>query len=144
MHPTEIIELMIVGFIIVAIVIISLFLKGEWRKVGWSLALAVLVAYGLFYVVRPYWFDAQIDKKVELLKPYLEQHYPDESWEISIVPHREEGFKSQNPYYIQVVFESEPDVTYAYWVENENNISQSIYSTYKKIDELEHVENKNE
>ena len=144
MHPIEIIELMIVGFIISAIVIISLFLRGKWRKVSWSFALAVLVAYCLFYVVRPYWIDAQIDKKVELLKPYLKQHYPDESWEISIVPHREEGFESQNPYYIQVVFESEPEVTYGYWVENENNIYQSIYSTDKKIDKFEHEENKNE
>jgi hypothetical protein len=141
MHPTEIIEFMIVGFIIAVTVIISLFSKGKWRKFGWSLALLFLVVYCIYYFVRPYWIDMQINKNVELLEPYLEQHYPNEEWVISTVPHREGVFKHSNPYYIGVVFESEPEVTYHYWIENKNDIYQIGYSTDKWLDELEHMEN---
>ncbi|WP_404430495.1 hypothetical protein [Sutcliffiella horikoshii] len=140
MHPTEIIELMFVGVIIVSILIMALFLKGRWRKTGWSLALVILVAYCIFFVVRPFWIDAQIDKKVQLLRPYLEERYPDEEWSISTIPHRQNGFKHRNPYYIGVVFESEPDVTYDYWVESKDNIYQISFLTNKRLEELEHVE----
>ena len=140
MHPTEIIELMFVGGIIVSILIVALFQKGRWRKAGWLLALVVLVAYCIFYVARPFWIDAQIDKKVQLLRPYLEEHYPDEEWTISTVPHRKDGFKHRNPYYIGVVFKSEPDVTYDYWVESKDNIYQISFLTNKRLEELEHLE----
>ncbi|MGD7054925.1 MULTISPECIES: hypothetical protein [Bacillaceae] len=140
MHPTEIIESMIVGLIIVSILFISFFFKSRWRKAGWLLALVILVAYCIFLVFRPFWIDAQIDKKVQLLRPYLEEHYPDEEWTISTVPHREEGFKHLNPYYISVVFENEPEVTYEYWVESKDDIYQISFSTNKRLEELEHVE----
>jgi len=138
MHPTEIIELMIFVSITTVIVIFSLFLKGKWRKIGWSLALVTLVIYLMFYVARPIWIDVQIDKKVSLLKPYLEQHYPKEEWVITTVPHRQEGFKHLNPYYIGVVFENEPDVTYYYWVESENEIYQKANSQKEAYRELKH------
>jgi hypothetical protein len=141
MHPTELIELIFVGFLASIIVIITLFLKGNWRKVGWALAIVVIVAYCIFFVVRPYWIDAQIDKKVALLKPYLEQQYPNEEWVISTVPHRKAGYKHLNPYVIGVVFASEPEVTYGYWVENKNDIYQRSYSTNNRLDDLEHMEN---
>ncbi|MGD6781956.1 hypothetical protein ACQCU1_20925 [Sutcliffiella horikoshii] len=140
MHPTEIKELMIVGVIIVSILIIAIFLKGKWRKAGWLFALVLLVAYCIFHVVRPFWIDAQIDKKVSLLRPYLEERYPDEEWTISTLPHRKDGFKHRNPYYIGVVFESEPEVTYEYWVESKDNIYQISFLTNKRLEELEHVE----
>lgn len=140
MHPTEIIELMIVGGIIVSTLIIAIFLKGRSRKAAWFLALVILVVYSIFFVARPFWIDAQIDKKVNLLRPYLEEHYPDENWTISTVPHRQDGFKHRNPYYIGVVFESEPDVTYDYWVESKDNIYQISFLTNKSLEELEHVE----
>jgi hypothetical protein len=122
MDPRELVELMIVGFGIVIMVIISLFLRGNWRKFGLRLAVVTLVAYGIFYVARPIWIDTQINKKVELIQPYLEQRYPNEEWMISTVPHRKEGYKHLNPYYIGVVFQNEPEVTYYYWVESKNNI----------------------
>jgi hypothetical protein len=140
MHPTEIIELMIVGGTIVSILILAIFLKGRWRKAGWLLALVIFIAYCIFFVARPFWIDAQIDKKVQLLRPYLEEHYPDEEWTISTVPHRKDGFKHLNPYYIGVVFESEPEVTYDYWVESKDNIYQISFSTNKWLEELEHLE----
>ncbi len=131
MYPTEVIELMVIVLIIAVIIIISFFIKVKLRKFGWSFALVVLVAYCVFYFTRPYLIDAQIDKKVEWLEPYLEQQYPNEEWEIITVPHRERGYKHLNPYYIGVIFADESDVTYHYWVENKHNIYQVMYSTDK-------------
>ncbi|MCM3620337.1 hypothetical protein M3936_22535 [Sutcliffiella horikoshii] len=41
---------------------------------------------------------------------------------------------------IGVVFESEPEVTYDYWVESKDNIYQISFLTNKRLEELEHVE----
>ena len=128
MYQTEVIELTIVGFVMATILIISFFLKGKRRKIGLLLAIATLTAYCTFYVARPFWIDAQINKKVEILRPYLEQRYPDEKWVISTVPHRQIEYKSQNPYYIRVVFQNEPEVTYYYWVKSKINIYTAAYS----------------
>ncbi|SES12551.1 hypothetical protein [Psychrobacillus sp. OK032] len=122
---------MIIGLAIVAIVTISLFFKGKWRKYGLLFSLVLTVGFGIFYVIRPYWIDAQIYKKVELLESYLEQHYSNEEWEISTVPHREDGYEHLNPFYISVTFKNEPDVSYEYWVENETSVFQRGYSTNK-------------
>ncbi|HHY74569.1 MAG TPA: hypothetical protein GX497_15360 [Bacillus bacterium] len=142
MHPTEIIELLTISAMITITVIITIFLKGSWRKIGWSLVFSILVAYCIFFVARPYWIDTQIDKKVNLLSSYLEQRYPNEKWLISTVPHREDGSKHLNPYYIGVIFENEPEVTYKYWVENKNNIYQISYSTNNNVTEFKHLEKK--
>lgn len=135
MHPTEVIELIVVGLIIVGVIIMSLLLKGKWRKFGFLLALVALLVYAVFFIARPYWIDAQIEKKVELLESYLDLQYQDEVWTIATVPHRKQGYKHLNPYYIGVIFESEKEVTYHYWVD-ENNIYQIGYSTKKDVDEL--------
>ncbi|WP_147802848.1 hypothetical protein [Alkalicoccus halolimnae] len=139
MHPTEVIEFIVVGGIVAVTIIISFILKGKWRKLGWAIALALLLAYCVFFIVRPYWIDTQIETKVEMLEPHLEQQYPNEDWMITTVPHREDGYAHLNPYYIGVVFESEPDVTYHYWVDK-NNIYQISYSTNKSLDELKYKE----
>ncbi|MDX8363930.1 hypothetical protein [Cytobacillus sp. IB215665] len=131
---------MVIGFCFITIVIISFLVTGKWRKICRSLVLVVLFAYSIFFVVRPFWIDAQIDKKVTILRLYLEQHYPNEEWVISTVPHREEGYKHANPYYIGVVFESEPDVIYKYWVESKSDIYQISFSRDNLLDELEHLE----
>lgn len=141
MHPAELIEWMAVGITIALIIIISLFLRGKWRKFGWSLALVVLLAYCVFYIARPHWIDAQIDRKTELVEVYLEQQFPNEVWKINTVPHHEEGYKHLNPYYIGVVFENEPEVTYHYWADK-NDIYQISYSTDKNLDEFRYKEPK--
>jgi hypothetical protein len=142
-HPTEIIEILIVGSLIASLLIISFFLRDKWRKVGGLVAVIVLVAYCLFFVVRPCWIDAQVDHKVKLLKPYLKEHYPDEEWVISTVSHRENGYKHLNPYIISVVFDSEPEVIYGYLVESKDNIYQVSYTTDKGLGELKHLEERN-
>jgi hypothetical protein len=129
--------------VIASILIISHFLRGKWRKIGWLVSVVVLVAYCLFFVTRPYWIDAQIDHKVKLLRPYLKEHFPDEEWVISTVPHRDDGFKHLNPYIISVVFDSEPEVIYGYRVESKGNIYQVSYTTNKRLGELKHLEERN-
>ncbi|ARK32524.1 hypothetical protein [Halalkalibacter krulwichiae] len=140
MHPTEVIEFLVVGVAIAVIIIISFILKGNRRKFGLVFATVVLIAYSVFFIARPYWIDAQIEKKVEMIEPYLEQQYPNDEWMITMVPHREDGYKHLNPYYIGVVFEDEPEVTYHYWVEK-NNIYQVSFSTKKEnLSELKYKE----
>jgi hypothetical protein len=146
MHPKELIEVMIVGSVAVPVLIISLLLNGKWRKFGCLLALGIMVAYGTFYVARPFWIDAQINKKVEILKYHLEQRYPNEKWEIKTVPHREEGFKHLNPCNIGVIFENEPEVTYYYRVESKDNIyttGTSEPAGYGYNHQLKHFEKQN-
>ncbi|QOY38134.1 hypothetical protein AWH56_011700 [Anaerobacillus isosaccharinicus] len=140
MHQKEVLELMVVGVTVAGIVIISFFL-GKWRKFGWLLAFILLLSFCVLYIARPYWIDAQIEKKVELLEPYLEQLFPNEVWTIITVPHRKAGYKHLNPYLIGVVFENEPEVTYHYSVDK-NTIYQISYSTDKNFDELNYKESK--
>ncbi|MDF2946488.1 MAG: hypothetical protein K0S51_1167 [Bacillales bacterium] len=140
MHPSQLLEFIFVGIAIVTIIFLSLFLKGKYSKVFRYLALIILIGYSVFFVARPYWIDYQINKKVELLKPYLLELYPSEEWKISTVPHRKDGFKHMNPYDIGVVFKNEPNTTYHYWVESKDNIYQNTYSTNKDLRELKHKE----
>ncbi|MDF2606737.1 MAG: hypothetical protein K0S34_932 [Bacillales bacterium] len=140
MHPSQLLEFLFVGIAIVIIILISLFLKGKYRKVFRYLAVIIFIGYSAFFVARPYWIDYQINKKVELLKPYLEERYPGEEWKISTVSHRKDGFKHMNPYDIGVVFKNEPNTTYHYWIENKDNIYQNAYSTNKDLRELKHKE----
>jgi Zn-dependent protease with chaperone function len=139
MRPIEIVELMIVGVVIVGVVIvgvvivviiiISLFLKEKLQKIALALALVVITAYSIFYVVRPFWIDTQINRKVELIEPYLVEHFPGEKWIITTVDHRYFKNKHKSPYTISVTFKSEPDVTYDYTVESKDNIYQSSFSS---------------
>ncbi|WP_078551578.1 hypothetical protein [Bacillus alkalicellulosilyticus] len=140
MHPTEWIELVTVGVSILVVVLISILLKGRKKKICWTIAVLILVSYSVFFVARPYMIDFTIAKKVELLEPYLEQQYPHENWTITTVPHRTSGHKHRNPYYIGVIFDSEPNVTYHYWIENSNEIYQIAYSTDKSLEDLQDYE----
>lgn len=96
--------------------------------------------YCVFYVVHPLWIDTQIDKKVNLLRPYLLEHYPDGKWVITTVPHREDDYKSQNSYTISVTFVSEPEATYYYRVKAKDKIYQSGYSKESGSEDFKHLE----
>jgi hypothetical protein len=147
MHPIELIEVMIVGSVAVPILIISLLLNGKWRKFGCLLALGIMVAYGIFYGLRPFWIDTQVARKVEILKYHLEQRYRNEKWVISTVPYRQNKDKSMNPYLIRVVFQNEPEVTYYYRVESKDNIYTAVTGEpagYRYNHQLKHFEKQNE
>jgi hypothetical protein len=143
LHPVELIELMIVGGILLVILLVSFILKGKWRKVIQGLALLFLVSFVIFYFVRPYWIDMQIEKKIGYIQMHLEEQYPGETWEYRTVPHREDGYESSNPYYIGVIFDTEPQVEYKYFARNKSNIIQSgLYISELQIDlnDLLHLE----
>lgn len=141
MHPTEIIELIIVGGVLLIILFVAFLLKGKWRKIIRGLAVIYLVAFGIFYVVRPSWIDLQIENKIGYLDMYLEVKYPEETWEFKTVPHREDGYKHMNPYHIGVKFETEPEVEYRYFVSTKDDIIQVGYSGGNQLQsELSHLE----
>lgn len=132
---------MIVGGVLLVILFLSFLLKGKWRKIIQGLAVVYLVAFGIFYAVRPSWIDLQIENKIGYLDLYLKEQYPEERWEFSPVPHREDGYKHMNPYHIGVKFETEPEVEYKYFVINKDEIIQTGYSggNESQID-LSHLE----
>jgi hypothetical protein len=140
MHPIELIELMIVGGILLVILLVSLILKGKLRKIIQGLAILFLVSFGTFYFVRPYWIDMQIEKKVGYIQIHLEEQYPGETWEYRTVPHREDGYESSNPYYIGVIFDTEPQVEYKYFARNKGDIIQSGWYTSELQSDLLHLE----
>lgn len=143
MHPVELIELMIVGGILLVILLVSFILKGKWRKIIQGLALLFLVSFVIFYFVRPYWIDMQIDKKIGYIQMHLEEHYPGETWEYRTVPHREDGYESSNPYYIGVIFDTEPQVEYKYFARNKSDVFQSGWYTSElpsDLNDLVHLE----
>ena len=106
-----------------------------------GLSVVYLVAFGIFYAVRPFWIDMQIESRIGYLDMYLKEEYPEETWEFKAVPHREDGYKHLNPYYIGVKFETEPEVEYKYFVSNKDEIIQAGYSVGNEFQsELSHLE----
>ena len=140
MHPIELIELMIVCGILFLILLVAFILKGKWRKNVLGVALLFLVSFGILYFVRPYWIDMQIEKKVGYIQVHLEEKYPGETWEFRTVPHREDGYESLNPYYIGVIFDTEPQVEYKYFARNKRDIVQQGWYTTSSTSDLMHLE----
>lgn len=140
MHPIELIELMIVCGIFFVILIVSFILKGKWRKIVQRLAILFLISFSIFYFVRPYWIDMQIEKKVGYVQMHLEDRYPVETWEYRIVPHREDGYEYLNPYFIGVIFDTEPQVEYKYFARNKGDVIQQGWYTTSSQSNLLHLE----
>lgn len=140
MHPIEIIQLLIASSIVVFIFFISFIFKGKQRKKIQWLALFLIVSFSVIYFVRPFWIDMQIEKKISYIQLHLENKYPGETWEFQIVPHREEGYESSNPYLIGVVFENEPQVVYSYLARNKYDITIQGFSTSDPNSEFLHLE----
>ncbi|APH06234.1 hypothetical protein A9C19_16710 [Bacillus weihaiensis] len=141
MHPIEFIEWIVASVILLVILAVSFYLKGKWKKIIQGLAVVYILSLSVFYLVRPYWIDFQLENKVGYLQTHLEQQYPEETWTFWTVPHREDGYESMNPYIIGVTFDKEPEVEYAYLVRNEKDIYQMGYSTENQYEEnLLHLE----
>jgi hypothetical protein len=89
----------------------------------------LLISFSVFYVIRSFLIDFQIENKVGYIQTHLQQQYPNETWVFWTVPHREDGYESMNPYIIGVIFSSEPEVKYKYFVRNKNEVVQTGYSS---------------
>jgi hypothetical protein len=143
LHPKEVIEFMIAGSVLLVILVASFVMKGKRRKILQGLAIVYLISFSIFYVVRPFWIDLQIEKKVGYLQTHLEQQYPKESWVFWTVPHREDGYESMNPYIISVIFSSEPEVKYKYFVRNKDEVVQSGYTSKNDLQRVfRHLEDR--
>ena len=134
MHPDELISYSLAAIPLFLILSLAILLRGKWRKGGFIAAGVYALVSIAFFLVQPYYTDYRIEEKVEMLDIYLEEAYPNETWTIWTVPHREDGYESMNPYIIEVTFESEPAVHYgfsvteeeikpvSYWVDNNEEI----------------------
>jgi hypothetical protein len=143
MHAKEVVEFMIAGGIVLVILVASFVMKGKRRKFLQGLAVVYLIAFSVFYVVRPFWIDLQIEKKVGYLQTHLVQEYPNETWVFWTVPHPEDGYESMNPYIIGVIFSSEPEVVYKYFVRISDEVVQSGYSSKNDLQRVfRHLEDR--
>lgn len=139
LHPITIIEMMIAIGILMVFFIVALLTKKK-RKLFLTITVFVLLAEVTFFIARPYWIDHQLSERKIELEEYLESKYPNENWEISTVNHREN--LTSNPYYLKVVFESEPLYTYSYYVNGGGDVEQrSIYTPDSTpLEKLQHFE----
>jgi hypothetical protein len=143
LHPKELIEWLIAGGLLLVIQVASFVMKGKWRRALHGLAVAYLISFSVFYVVRPFWIDLQIENKVGYIQTHLQQKYPNETWVFWTVPHREDGYESMNPYIIGVIFSSEPEVKYKYFVRDKNEVIQTGYSSKNDLQQVfRHLENR--
>lgn len=142
LYPHEVIEFLIAGSIILLLLVVSviLFLKSK-RKLGFYITVLTTVCIVAFFIIRPHWIDYQIHKKTIVLEEYLHDKYPDTTWTIAAVNHREN--KTFNPYYLLVDFSDDPHHTYYYFVDRKGGVEQmggesdeylSIEPKYSEVD----------
>ncbi|KGA98507.1 hypothetical protein AJ85_07485 [Alkalihalobacillus alcalophilus ATCC 27647 = CGMCC 1.3604] len=127
MDPLEFYGL--IFFIVLCLIGLTLFAltKGKKRFITIILTSSFLFIAILFIFGEPINIDADIEKRIEILEPYLQKNFPTETWEYAIIPYKEEGY-NLNPKYIGVIFESEPNVIYYYFSDKEGNIT--LEATY--------------
>lgn len=113
MHPSQVIELMMVAGIVITAFIIVWFIPKRWRRVGLLIATCITLAILAFFFIRPLWYDHQAEKSTEKLSQYLMLKYPEEDWEIDRVQNH-----SYNPYQLNVTFEDEKGWVYTYFVKD--------------------------
>lgn len=139
LHPITIIEMMLATGVLMLFLIVALLFKKK-RKVLLTLTVYVLLAEVIFFIARPFWIDYQLTVRKIELEDYLESKYPNENWEISTIDFREN--KTENPYYLKVIFETEPLYIYSYYVNGKGDVEQkSIYTPNSTpLENLEHFE----
>ncbi|MFC4323182.1 hypothetical protein [Litchfieldia salsa] len=122
-HPITVMEVIVSLVFIIGTFVISFLLPKKNRKIYLIIASLLTVLLLLFFVIRPYWVDSQVSKKMEQLNQYLRDKYPNQEWTIS----KREG-RQYNPYHLEIEFENEKGWTYTYSVTNEKNICQIAWT----------------
>lgn len=124
MNPITATEITFSAIFVIVIFVISLLTPSNVRKLSLTIALLLTILLVLYFVIRPYWVENQVSKKMEQLNQYLMEKYPNQEWTIS----RQEG-RQYNPYHLDVVFENETGWTYTYSVKDEKNICQNVWTS---------------
>lgn len=129
MHPTELIEHLLVAVVVFLIFAASYVFRGKWRKMIRLLAVICIIAYAVFYAIRPSLIEERVAADVIILEDYLEERYPNEPFTVTTIPFRTEGYESKNPYTIYVTFSSEPDTDYFYRVKDEGKVGVTGFTS---------------
>ena len=103
--------------------------RGKWRKMIRLLAVLCIIAYAVFYAIRPSLIEERVAADVVILEDELEERYPNETFTVTTIPFRTEGYESTDPYTIYVTFSSEPDAEYYYQVTDQGEIEQRGFSS---------------
>ncbi|WP_096203177.1 DUF3139 domain-containing protein [Bacillus sp. FJAT-45350] len=104
--------------ITVILFMVTLFLSKE-HKVLLSIFITIfliVLLFGIsFWGVRPYHIIyEEVPKRMELLESYLENNYPDRTWEV-----KKSDFTFDSHYLMLVTFDDEPDTIYRYLMSDE-------------------------
>lgn len=129
MHPTELIEHLLVAVVVFLMFAASYVFRGKWRKMIRLLAVICIIAYAVFYAIRPSLIEDRVAADVIILEDYLEERYPNEPFTVTTIPFRTEGYESKNPYTIYVTFSSEPDTEYFYRVKDEGKVGVTGFTS---------------
>lgn len=129
MHPTELIEYLLVAVVVFLIFATSYVFHGKWRTMIRLLAVLCILTYAVFYAIRPSLIESRLAADVVILEDELEERYPNETFTVTTIPFRTEGYESTNPYTIYVTFSSEPDAEYYYQVTDEGEVEQRGFSS---------------
>lgn len=129
MHPLELIDLLVVFAIVVVLALLSFQFHGKWRRRIRIVTVCCVLAYGIFYAVRPYWVNHQVQEEKIVLEAYLKNRYPTETITVRSIPYGKDGFESMNSRTLFVTFSSEPDAEYTYLVSSDESIHQTSHSS---------------
>ncbi|TCI21177.1 hypothetical protein EVJ33_03195 [Exiguobacterium sp. SL-10] len=129
MHPIELIEHLLVAVVVFLMFAASYGFRGKWRKMIRLLAVLCIIAYAVFYAIRPSLIEERVAADVVILEDELEERYPNETFTVTTIPFRTEGYESTDPYTIYVTFSSEPDAEYYYQVTDQGEIEQRGFSS---------------
>ncbi|WP_215190438.1 hypothetical protein [Exiguobacterium sp. s6] len=129
MHPIELIEHLMAAVIVTLIFAASYVFRGKWRTLMRLLGVLCIIAYAVFYAIRPSLIEDRVAADVIILEDELEERYPNETFTVTTIPFRTEGYESTDPYTIYVTFSSEPDAEYYYRVTDQGEVEQRGYSS---------------
>lgn len=136
MHPIEVMEVAITIILFFVVITISFFIFKK-KKIVFSIIFIYVLMFILFVTIRPTYIDYTIEQKVTKLNIHLTEKYPNETWTIWTVPHRESQYKSMNPYIIEVTFTNEPTEHYGFSI-NKDNIQIVTHSGKHNTNQLKH------
>ena len=113
------IERFFIGFILY-VLLIGLIVTTK-KKMIIGITIAVLIGYGVFFVIRGNHLEKHYAESIEIVNEHLKKRYPGEQW--IVVDQLEEGRKRRADK-VEITFVNEPNIIYAYKVENTGKVVQ--------------------